>query len=162
MSKPSKQVQSLARGLAILELAARHPQGLRLSDIAIALSVEPSSAHVLAATLVAGGYLQKTERPVRYFLGPAVLTLAGRYSHRGLLDHAEAVFHDLQKSYPTATLTLAQYIAPEIAVVLRSNPERPGVIERPQERFMHPYGNATSLVFQAFWDDQQRQAYRQA
>ncbi len=160
MGKPLKQVKSLGRGIAILEIAAQHPDGLRLNDIAAALGVKSSSAHALTTTLLAAGYLQKMSNPTRYFLGPAVLALSGCYTHRGLLERAGEVFRNLRAAYPSATLTLSQYVAPEIVVVLRSSPERPDVIERPRERFMHPYGNAAALVFQALWDEQQRQSYR--
>ena len=69
-------VQSLARGLAILEaLGAREDAGLL--EIAAATGLSRSTAHRLLATLADSGYVEQEARHGRYRVTHQVLALAG-------------------------------------------------------------------------------------
>ena len=67
-------VQSLQRGMTILDLVARSGSGLTLMEIADALSVKRPTAFNLTRTLVAQRYLVKTTKPVRFLLGAGLAT----------------------------------------------------------------------------------------
>src|SRR6187431_1084016 len=56
-STGAAQVQSLTRGLSILECLARAEGGLTLTDIAHRVTLPPSTAHRLLSTLERGGYV---------------------------------------------------------------------------------------------------------
>lgn len=75
------------RVAAILETAARHPDGLTLTEIARAIESPTSSAQGLVNGLVATGYLD--ERDLRYTLGPApsMLDLISGRSPVGVVPH---------------------------------------------------------------------------
>lgn len=153
-------IQSLLRGLSILELAADESAGLRLQDISEALDVGASTAHNLARTLESRGYLRKLPRPTRYVLGPAVGDLARRHVPSAMLRHAEGVLGELSAKLPFATISLAMPLGGEVMSVARISPERRGVFERPIARAMHPYGTASALLFQAFWPAEERLEYQ--
>ena len=60
--KETGTVQSVTRGLEILERAAAAESGLTLAELAAALGVSRPTAFNLAKTLVVRGYLEKVSR----------------------------------------------------------------------------------------------------
>ncbi len=64
-----KGVQSLARGLHILDLIANHGRSLSVTELAHALQIDKSSASRLVRTLADHGYLQIEPGTRRYTLG---------------------------------------------------------------------------------------------
>lgn len=63
------EIQSLARGLQILDLIANTPESMGVTELAAALNIDKSSASRLVKTLVNYGYLQQETRSRRYGLG---------------------------------------------------------------------------------------------
>ncbi len=70
------EIQSLARGLQILELLGRSQEGTSITKIAEMLGVDKGSASRLASTLARYGYAEKDENTRRYHLGPQVVNLS--------------------------------------------------------------------------------------
>lgn len=62
-------IQSLARGLRILDLVANSERSLGVTELAQALEIDKSSASRLVKTMVGFGYLQPEPRSRRYTLG---------------------------------------------------------------------------------------------
>jgi IclR family transcriptional regulator, KDG regulon repressor len=62
-------IQSLARGLQIVEMAVNLGRGLSITEIAAELSIDKSSASRLVKTLVSYGYLQPEPGTRRYVTG---------------------------------------------------------------------------------------------
>ena len=155
-------MQSLRRGLEVLRLLGASEHGSTIRELSAALDLKQPTVYKLMATLVTSGFVDKTERPVRYSLGAAVFELANQYWQRSLLRRAEAVvrrvFEELRQYRPTVVLTEAP--VGEVETVLRMSPERPGILERPRGRVMSPYASACSLAFQAFWTERERQEYQ--
>lgn len=154
-------MQSLSRGLAILDRVAASERGLTLVELCDELALKPPTAHNLARTLLANGFLEKTGRPVRYRLGRGCLDLAAAYASRTLLERAGRSVQELAGRFPAVTFTYSEPVAGEVRVFLRVSPERPGVVSRPGGRPMSPYGTASSLLCQAYWTDEERSAYQQ-
>ncbi len=70
------EIQSLARGLKILDLLGQAPDGVSVTELAAILDVDKASASRLISTLAGYGYAVKDPASRRYFLGPQVVTLS--------------------------------------------------------------------------------------
>jgi len=157
--KETGTVQSVTRGLEILERAAAAESGLTLAELAAALGVSRPTAFNLAKTLVVRGYLEKVSRPVHYRLGPAIDALARRRQERNWRAVAETEVLRLARLMPGTFAFVAEPVGGEIEVTLRVDPARPGTLERPGGRMLVPYTMALTLCFQAFWSVSDRASY---
>lgn len=153
-------VQSVIRGLDILTYVGQHADGVSLNALAAALDLKTPTAHTLLRSLASRGFIEKTERPVRYRLGSAVLDIVNSYWAGKKMARAEAACRELAVSFPQGTITLCCAVGGEVMCLLRLSPERPGVLQRPVGRSMAPYTSASALLFQAFWTEESRSAFR--
>ena len=71
--------QSLARGLAVLELVAEAGEELGVRDIARRVSLAPSIAQRLVSTLAALGYLEQSPTTLKYRVGYRAFQVGGAY-----------------------------------------------------------------------------------
>ncbi|MFF8955239.1 IclR family transcriptional regulator [Streptomyces sp. NPDC014894] len=77
--------QAVSRALGVLHCFRDNASPLSASDIARRTSLSVSTAHRLARTLVAAGFLEQDAHTARYRLGPAVTELGQlSYHQRGL------------------------------------------------------------------------------
>ena len=143
-------VQALTRGLKILEMAAASTDGVRVPDITEALGIKQPTAHNLARTLVAQGYLVRRAAPVRYALGPAVESLANAGSRRQWREIAERSVRALHEAQPAATVILAEWRAGDVEVSMRLHPSHPDHVEINPAMRLSPHTSASTLCFQAF------------
>lgn len=112
------QVQSLTRGLSLLEALARAEGGLTLTDLAQRVALAPSTAHRLLATLEKMGYVYQGGELGRWYIGLQAFTVgssflanrdfvaqshpymrrlmeqSGETANLGIIDGTEAVFID--------------------------------------------------------------------
>ena len=153
-------VQSVVRGLDILTHVGQHADGVSLNDLSAAVGLKTPTVHKLLRSLASRGFVEKTERPVRYRLGPAVLEVANAYWAGAKMARAEAACRQLAGEFPSGTITLCRAVGGEVICLLRVSPERPGVLQRPVGRAMTPYTSASALLFQAFWTEESRSAFR--
>ena len=120
-SKPgvaTVQVQSLTRGLSLLEALAHAEGGLTLTDLAQRVQLAPSTAHRLLATLEKMGYVYQGGEMGRWYIGLQAFTVgtsflanrdfvaqshpymrrlmeqSGETANLGIIDGTEAVFID--------------------------------------------------------------------
>ena len=70
------EIQSLARGLKILDILGQAQDGVSITELAERLGVDKGSASRLVATLASYGYAEKDERTRRYHLGSQVVSLS--------------------------------------------------------------------------------------
>ena len=70
------QIQSLARGLTIIELLANHQDGISITELAKELDVNKSTASRLVQTLVKQGYVEQVPDSRRYQLSVKVVILS--------------------------------------------------------------------------------------
>ena len=117
-STGSAQVQSLTRGLSILDCLARAEGGLTLTDIAHRVTLPPSTTHRLLSTLERGGFVYQAGDLGHWYVGLHAFTVgpsflasrdwvaqshpymrrlmeqAGETANLAILDGTEAVFID--------------------------------------------------------------------
>jgi len=154
----SNLVQSLERGMMILDLVARSGSGLTLAEIADALGVKRPTAFNLTRTLVASRYLEKTSRPVRFLLGPGVLEKAEAWRHRAMARQFEGLVRHLAGRCD-ATVVLAEPLGGEVIAVHLIERNRPGVVQHSSTRRLAPYIHASTLCMLAFWPPAEEAAY---
>jgi DNA-binding IclR family transcriptional regulator len=70
------EIQSLARGLRILDLLGQSPDGISITELSEFLSVDKGSASRLVSTLARYGYVEKDEATRRYHVGSQVVSLS--------------------------------------------------------------------------------------
>ena len=155
----SQPVQSLARGMQILEAVCASDGGLTLQDVARATGLKAPTAFNLARTLVSMGFLEKVPNPIRYRMGSAISEMARRRRGSDLLRRAPRALQDLHEAAGGATAILAQGIAGDVMKSLAISRDRPGVIQRPLSEPMIPFGSASSMLYQALWTEEERAAY---
>ncbi|WP_047486791.1 IclR family transcriptional regulator [Terriglobus sp. TAA 43] len=78
-------IQSLDRGLTIIQMVALSKQPVTLSELAEALEVDRSSAFRLAHTLRRRGFLSCPPGRKDYILGPSMWTLSHQYDWSNML-----------------------------------------------------------------------------
>lgn len=88
--------QALARGLALLEQLARHPEGLPLVQLAADADLPPSACHRLLQELLRLGYVRQPRAQSDYVLTTKVVALGlGYLSTAGIVDIAEPLLERL-------------------------------------------------------------------
>lgn len=90
------EIQSLARGLKILNLLEHSRNGMGTTEVANQLDIDKSSASRLLHTLAKYGFVEQDADTARYLLGPQLVTLGQHLLNRiTLRDHARPYLHEL-------------------------------------------------------------------
>jgi hypothetical protein len=84
-----------------------------------------------------------------------------QYRGRALQHRVGKAMSAIFARFNYARVTYSEPISGEVFLKLRITPERPGLLERPWNSIMLPYTSASVLLFQAFWQIDQRQVYNQ-
>jgi len=84
-ARETPSIQSLDRGLLILEAVGKSPDPVSLGPLAAMLGIDRSSAFRLANTLKRRGYLANPSAGRDYVLGPSVWRLSHRYDWSKML-----------------------------------------------------------------------------
>ena len=142
----SDPVQSIVRAFSIMEAVSRGHFGMRSSDLAGMLNLNPKTAFSLLKTMVQYGYLQKDSQR-RYHLGPTLWELIRNDHANAVLQLAEDAVRNLAAAFPGSVVTFAELIGTESRSRLRISPDRPGILQYPVY-LTHPlYTSATGLCF---------------
>ncbi len=152
----TRTIQSLERALGILEAVSDAPRGLSLAELARTRGLKPPTAHHLAGTLVARGYLLKTRHPLRYRIGPMFFEMASGYRDHVDSERLEAILRAGVDHAPLAVWTLARPAGGDLRVMMRMSPDRPGIIQKPRGRMFGPYNSASGLAYLAFCEPEDR------
>ena len=96
--EPSRDlVGSLSKGLAVLEILARAPTGLRLTEVAEAAGLTRAGARRLLLTFVAEGWVRQQGR--LFLLSPKLLTVARTWlDGTPLWSYVEPILKDVSQS----------------------------------------------------------------
>ena len=143
-------VQSVVRAMEIVQVVGASESGMGLAELARSMGVNNTTLHNLARTLASKGFLEKSGKPVRYRIGPALLEIVRHSRETGFLARAAIVIRRLAGEYPQVTWTLVQRNGAEFMVKLRMSPEQAGVLQKPEQRSMSTFSSASALAYQAF------------
>lgn len=155
----SDLVQALSRGLMVIELIANAEGGMTLQQLCQELDLKPATVHNLLRTLMSRGYIEKKQKPTVYILGPALIQLVDMYRGRELQRRVGKAMGLIFAKFPNSRVTYSETMGGEVFLKLRISPERPGLLERPWNSVMLPYTSASVLLFQAFWNPNERTSY---
>jgi IclR family transcriptional regulator, KDG regulon repressor len=114
-------VQSIVRAFAILELVARAPDGISLSELSRAVRLHSSTTFNLVRTMFNLGYLYQSGDDKRYRIGRPLFSLAANAIDDLLLvDAAKAVMEDLSHA-SGETGTFAVWSGGQVVAMARSS-----------------------------------------
>jgi len=105
---PTGQVQSLTRGLSILEALAGSAGGLTLTDVAQRAQLPPSTTHRLLSTLGKMGYVYQAEDLGLWYVGLQAFTVGTTFlANRDFVAQSHAYMHRLmEQAGETANLAI--------------------------------------------------------
>jgi len=102
-------VSNLTRGLDVMELLARHPEGLGITEIAQQLSIPKNAAFRITAALSERGYLLRSDEGKSFTLSPRLMTLGYKAAnHRGLIERAMPHMRELRDATQETVLISAR------------------------------------------------------
>ena len=92
------EIQSLARGLRVLEIMAEMTEGIGVTELADRLEVNKATASRLVHTLLAHGFVEQASDGRRFQLGPVLVQLSRSVINRmPLRETAKPYLHKLVK-----------------------------------------------------------------
>lgn len=145
----TKPVQSLLRGIDILQILAACEGGMRLQDIAARVDLKTPTVHNLLCTLALRGLVERRENCM-YVIGAGVAQIAGmQYATRSLQLAGESVLRLGAADY-RPFVNYCRVTASQIQLLLRVSPDSPGVVQRPAGWNNSLYSTATGLAVLAF------------
>ncbi len=154
-------IQSLTRGLHILQQVGQSAEGLRLKDIAAQLGVKTPTAHSLIKTLVHEGFLERNGSQ-RYHLGRALQDLVQEAQGQGFQAALQQAIQSLGARLDHATITYATFTGADLRVRLRVSQDRSGQLQRPAHQTFGGYGSASCLALLAFASEEERLQFMEA
>jgi IclR family transcriptional regulator, acetate operon repressor len=105
---PTGQVQSLTRGLSILDALAKSGGGLTLTDVAQRVQLPPSTTHRLLSTLEKMGYIHQAGELGLWYIGLQAFTVGTTFlANRDFVAESHAYMHRLvEQAGETANLAI--------------------------------------------------------
>lgn len=148
----SDPVGALMRGMDILKLIGMSKNGMRVSEIVLALGLKQPTCYNLVRTLLLSGFVEK--RNSRLFLGQELIKLMENYNENESLSMMEPELLSLYQRLSQATVILAVPSMYGPFQTHRISTERPGVIQHLHSEPMDLYASAAGLVYLAFASDE--------
>ena len=137
---PVKSLQSLERGLDILELVNRRP-GTGIDDISAELRIKRGTTYRILETLRREGYLCRDQRRGRYLPGDRVNALSEGYRATGWLqDDARPILQSLSKKFLWPT-SIAVPMGCDMVLRATTDDQTPYVKNR------HSIGSCRPIIF---------------
>ncbi len=156
-----KPVQSLKRGMILIETISARREGINLKDLAHAIDCSSAATYHLVQTLVDGGFVKRLESPARYVLGDKLLNLMSNENKDRYYNIVHEEMLRLQKQLPDSSLFYSEYIGNHVTVRSAIHENNPTQIQRPNNYILPPYLSAGSVVHLAYWSSEISDQYQQ-
>ena len=154
-----KPVQSLQRGIALIEALAGRHEGMNLKELSRAAGCSSAATFHLIQTLVEAGYVHRHEDPARYTLGDKLHLLAQGQRQDRMQQVVEQQMRFIHQKLPEASIYFSQYIGGQVTIRWRLVPQSAGVVQHEVNQTLPAYVSAGSLIHMAYWTPDQRQQY---
>lgn len=103
------QVQSLSRGLKLLECLAESEDGVVLTDLAQQIGLAPSTTHRLLNTFLQNDFVRHDPFLGKWYIGVSAFTIGNAFlHHRDLLAQSRPIMHQLMEQ-TGETVNLAMF-----------------------------------------------------
>lgn len=147
-------VKSAARVIEILELLAKHPEGLRVSDVSSSLGYPLSSTHALLKTLLERNYLIADTTGNTYRLGSRFFELGSRYLDS--FDVLEVVKEPMRRMRELCdeTISLGIFDGEEIVIVWKNESSKALRIGNPLGSRLPVHASAMGKSIIATWPEE--------
>lgn len=145
----TKPVQSLLRGIDLLQILAENDGGMRLQDLSDRVRLKVPTTHNLLRTLALRGLVEKQDGCM-YVIGPAMVQMAGKLFDTRLVRLAENAVLELGAKPYRPFVNFCQVTGMQIQLRLRISPDSPNVVQRPVGRNNSLYSTATGIAALAF------------
>jgi len=147
-------VQALSRGIAILRLAAAHPDGIRLCELAAAMQLKRTTVFNLAKTLIAEGLLEK-DAGAAYRPGPGLEALFRRPSPDAFYRRTAELLAAFHREHPETTMFYSELGLHDINGRIFFNRGTNADAQFPTDATLNPYLTVCGLIFFALAPDEQ-------
>ena len=144
----SELVQSLLRGLEILQLVASKPEGMRLNELVEATSLKKPTVHNLLRTLAAREFVVKDSLN-RFSAGPAAAELAQQADKNAIEGKLSSRLLALAELFPGHVITVSTLQGSKIKCLMRVSSDLPGMVQKPAEQYFMPFVSVTAIALQA-------------
>ncbi len=146
-------VQSLSRGLEVLEFAARSGGAIKVVEVSSELGLKASTVRNLMRTLESRGYLEKLGSSLGYRLGSAFFTITEGVFDSSLRRRVGGIMLGLSEKFPKAVVVYSVVMGNRVQAKYRISPDCPDYVMEPADRFMGLYSSASGLSALAFADE---------
>lgn len=157
----TKPIQSLLRGIDIIEMLCDAPHGLRLSDIAEAMNLKTPTVHNLVKTLVSRGLVEKLVSN-QYAIGPRLPEMSERIRTNQQHAEAETAVRAISELKWKPIVNFNIVSGNRLVVRLRMTPDRPNLMQYPVGQISELYSSGTGLACLAFGSEEQVNSLKQA
>ncbi len=156
----SELIQSLVRGLDVLDVVSMSESGMPLKQIAAALDLKSTTVHNILRTLAAKGFIIRSESTGLYSTGPAVSRIASRQWQRTQFAVIAEFMEVLYREFDRAVVNFAIISGDHVVNAMIIRFDHHGVMEYPKNSVMTPYSSVSAIVNQAFWNTDLRDEYQ--
>jgi IclR family transcriptional regulator, KDG regulon repressor len=156
----SSLIQSLCRGLDILQLVSQSPNGLRLYELAEQMNLKKTTVHNLARTLVVKEFLIQKESAT-YLPGPAISEMFLQQQDADTIQKISILVKQVYEYSNLQNVIYSELIGYDIIGRLKIAKDTHGHIQKPLGMIILPYCTASGLVYQAFATANQIQGLKQ-
>ncbi len=160
VNRKYKPVQSLQRGLALLERLSGTTDGVSLKELASHVDTSPAAAYHLIHTLVEQGYARRLEEPVRYVLGEKWLAMAMGQANNQFTSVVYEEMLIIARKLPGVAVHFSEYVAHSIVITAHVTSSQPGQVQHRSHHVLAPYVSGGSLAHLAFWPDEMSDDYQ--
>ncbi len=154
-----KPVKALQKGMSLLDYLAQHPDGCELNELADHLSCSVPAAFHIVQTMVAADYVRREEKPVRYFLGKALLRLSAGVEEDAFHQGVQDLMYAIHKALSGASVFYCAFQGGHVQIQKNITKDGGSVLQENLNTMLPPYTSVGSLVHLAFWSDEERQHY---
>ena len=146
----SELVQSLRRGLELLETVSCSSGGMSLKELCAATGLKKTTVHNLMRTLCFRNFVYKDKKH-RFRVGSAIEEILANSVGKKRIGKAQRLMQTLAKRFPQSIITFSVLKQSDVRCLLRITPESKGIVQVLSSRCFLPYVSVSAVLLQALY-----------